>query len=105
MNVLYEKIHVALDPSSSGLLSESHIQPDDDNALLPRPSLTPTSILGGTTPEREIIGQLLATQIASAILTKNSAEDRMLVLGLGLPRVGKDRETFFDIIDLVLKCL
>lgn len=51
------------------------------------------------------MGQLLATQIASAVATKNPHETRALVLGLGLGKVESDRDVFFQIIDLILKCL
>ncbi len=69
------------------------------------PHLTPTTILGGTVPERETMGQLYATQIASSIATKNPEENRMVVVGLGLGKIEGDRETFFDIIELALQCL
>jgi proteasome assembly chaperone 3 len=68
--------------------------------------LTPTTVLGGTgTSERETLTQLYATQIASAIVMRNPEETRMLVLGLGLQKVDLERETFFDMMDLVGKCL
>jgi proteasome assembly chaperone 3 len=73
--------------------------------LLPMPGLTATSILGGRAPEHETIGQLYATQIASAIATKNPNEKRLLVVGLGLDKLEADRDVFFAIIDLVLQCL
>jgi proteasome assembly chaperone 3 len=67
--------------------------------------LTPKTLLGGSTPERETVGQLYATQIASTIATKNSQENRTLVFGLGLSKFEANRESFYDILDLVNKCL
>ncbi|KAI9697998.1 MAG: hypothetical protein M1836_004351 [Candelina mexicana] len=97
-------IHVPLDASNPSY-SEQHLPSDTEGSLLPMPHLTPTTILGGTVPERETMGQLYATQIATSIATKNPEENRMVVVGLGLDKIDGDRETFFDIIELVLQCL
>ncbi len=51
------------------------------------------------------MGQLYATQIASAIVTRNPEEKRTVLVGLGLSSVKVNREVFFDTIDLVLGCL
>ncbi|KAI9718882.1 MAG: hypothetical protein M1812_003766 [Candelaria pacifica] len=101
---LAQWIHVPLDASNPSY-SEQHLPSDTEGGLLPMPHLTPTTILGGTVPERETMGQLYATQIASSISTKNPDENRMIVVGLGLGKVEGDRETFFDIIELVLQSL
>ena len=69
------------------------------------PHLTPKTLLGGSNTERETIGQLYATQIASAILTKNPQENRTVLLGLGLSKMEARREVFYDTLDLVLECL
>ena len=69
------------------------------------PHLTPKTLLGGSNTEREIIGQLYATQIASAIITKNPQENRTLLLGLGLSKAEASQEIFYDTLDLVLGCL
>ena len=77
-----------------------------DNSLLPRMDLTATTVLGGTKREDEVIGQTLATTIASAILMKRPGEERMLVLGCGLEGVGEmGREEFEEVIGLVLGVL
>ncbi|KZF21340.1 hypothetical protein L228DRAFT_249149 [Xylona heveae TC161] len=82
---------------------EEEAKPD----LLPLPHLTPRTILGGTVPERQVLGQLYATQIASSIASRDPEEKRMVVLGLGLEKVEKDseraREAFFDVMELVLQ--
>jgi proteasome assembly chaperone 3 len=51
------------------------------------------------------MGQLYASQIASTIITKNPDERRLLVLGLGFAKVEMEREAYFDVVELVLKCL
>ncbi|QIX02006.1 hypothetical protein AMS68_007523 [Peltaster fructicola] len=89
-------VHVPLaastDPLNSGRL-DSH---DADNALLPLPHLTATTVLGGTKPDVEVLGQTLATTIASAILVKQPNEERTLVMGLGLVDVANIRKEAFD---------
>lgn len=76
-----------------------------DDSLLPMPHLTPKTLLGGSTVERETTGQLYATQIASAIATRNPQEKRTVLIGLGLSNVEANREVFYDTMDLVLSCL
>lgn len=84
----------------------SHRIPDfADDGLLPLSDLTATSILGGRVPGHEIVGQLYARQIASAIVTKTPQENRLLVVGLGLKTAEADRDVFFAVIDLVLQCI
>ena len=68
-------------------------------------NLTPKTLLGGSTPDRETIGQLYAAQIASTIATKDPQESRTLILGLGLSKFEANRESFYDILDVVIKCL
>ena len=54
------------------------------------------------------MGQLYASQIASAITAKNPEETRTLVLGLGLGKeagVEADRETFLKLVELVLEII
>ena len=76
-----------------------------DESLLPMPHLTASTLLGGSTPDRETIGQLYAVQIASAIALKNPDEQRPVVIGLGLAGLDTSRERYFDIIDIVTQCL
>ena len=78
-------VHVPLGAATTDPMnpSFSSASVDPENALLPRSDLTATTVLGGTKREDEAIGQMLATMIASAILTKRPNEERMLVLGLG----------------------
>jgi len=78
---------------------------NDDDSLLPMAHLSPKTLLGGSTSERDTVGQLYATQIASAIVTRNPGERRTVLLGLGLSRLKADREVFYDTIDMVLECL
>lgn len=76
-----------------------------DDSLLPITNLTATTLLGGHAPGQDIIGQLYARQIASAIATKSPGEKRLLVVGLGLETTDAGRDAFFDIIDLALQCI
>lgn len=76
---------------------------DDD--ILPLAGLTPTTLLGGSTPERETMGQLYAAQMASIIAAKNPEESRSVLVGFGLSKPQPTREQFFDLMDLVSKCL
>ena len=78
---------------------------EDDNDLLPMPHLTATTVMGGTVPERDTVRQLLATQIASAITTRNSEESRLVVVGLGLEKADLGSEEFMDLVDAALSCL
>ncbi len=73
--------------------------------LLPMHHLTATTILGGTIPELEILGQTLATQIASAIKTQNDRETRMVVLGMGLDKSMSGRTEFSELVGRVLEVL
>jgi len=55
-----------------------------------------------------MMGRLYASQIASAITTKNAEETRTLVLGLGLGKgagAEADREVFLKTIELVLEVI
>lgn len=85
--------------------SESHLASSAEDSLLPGAHFTPKPLLGAGSSDREMIGQLYGSQIASAITTKNTDEKRTLVLGLGLANPKADRDEFFEVVDLVLKCL
>lgn len=84
-----------------------HDREDDDpvSDLLPMHHLTATTILGGTIPELEILGQTLATQIASAIKTRDERETRTVVLGMGLDKTMAQRDEFSELIGLVLEVI
>lgn len=69
------------------------------------PHLTASTILGATVPERDTVGHLLGTQIASAIATQNPEEKRLLVVGMGLEKAELDRTSFLEILELVLQCI
>lgn len=80
-------------PMASTNPTSAFVQPIDytalqdgelDTTLLPPSHLTATTLLGGTKPDLEILGQTLATNVAAAILSRNRDESRVLVLGIGL---------------------
>jgi proteasome assembly chaperone 3 len=77
----------------------------DETSLLPLSHLTASTLLGGSNPEREMVGQLYATQIASAIVARNPEEKRTVLVGLGLEKVERSREAFFDLVELVGRVL
>ena len=89
-------------PGTDGLHTISEAT---DDSLLPITNLTATTLLGGHAPGQDIVGQLYARQIASAIATKAPDEKRLLVVGLGLKTANADRDVFFAIVDLVLQCI
>lgn len=76
-----------------------------NNSLLPLTHLTPRTLLGGGGDERESSGQLYAVQIASHLARRNPEEQRTLLVGLGIAKTKPDRESFFDLIELVQKVL
>jgi proteasome assembly chaperone 3 len=81
---------------------------DSENSLLPLTHLTATTVLGGTRRNDEVLGQTLATTIASAILTKQPSEERLLIVGLGLENGEESmasRAGFEELIGIVLDIL
>lgn len=110
---LNQWIHVPLSTSSSTLSADttlsgpsfySYDEDEDeaeerpDSSLLPASNLTATTILGGTKPEFEVLGQTLATTLASAVLVKRPEEQRLLVLGLGLQSADLGKAGFEEIV-------
>ena len=104
-------VHVPLAAASADPMNPSFnsvANGETENSLLPRSDLTATTILGGTKREDEVVGQTLATTLASAILVKRPSEERMLVLGLGLPGSSGgelSREWFEEVVGLCLEVL
>ncbi|KAL4898576.1 hypothetical protein BDV59DRAFT_6406 [Aspergillus ambiguus] len=98
-------LHVPMENRNPGTEGMHTFSDSGDDSLLPLSSLTATSLLGGRAPGHDTVGQLYARQIASAIAMKNPSEKRLLVVGLGLETADADRDVFFDIIDLVLRCI
>jgi proteasome assembly chaperone 3 len=73
--------------------------------MLPLGHLTPKTLLGAGGEQREILGHLYASQIASVIATRNPEESRTVVVGLGLQKVEMEREAFFDLLELLQKVM
>ncbi|KAF2250674.1 hypothetical protein BU26DRAFT_480984 [Trematosphaeria pertusa] len=103
-------VHVPLDiaPTDASLTSNPYLGRDEDDPssdLLPMHHLTATTVLGGGMQEVDVLGQTLATQIASAVKTSNSREMRTVVLGSGLDKSMSGREEFSEVVGLVLEVL
>ncbi|KAF2640729.1 hypothetical protein P280DRAFT_498575 [Massarina eburnea CBS 473.64] len=103
-------VHVPLDISATDGTATSHLSLDRDeddppSDLLPNHQLTATTILGGTIPELDVLSQTLATQISSAIKTRDSRETRTVVFGTGLDKSMSGRGEFSELIGLVLEVL
>jgi proteasome assembly chaperone 3 len=87
------------------MVANSYLDREDDDPesdLLPMHHLTATTILGGTIPELDILGQTLATQVATALKTRDERETRTVVLGMGLDKSMIGREEFSELVGLVL---
>ena len=105
-------VHVPLatsaNPLDTSFNTPSNSAAADPNALLPRADLTATTVFGGTKWEEEVVGQTLATTLASAILHKRPTEERLLVLGLGLQgalEYEDQQEWFEEVVGLCLQVL
>lgn len=90
-------------PSAAG--SVEMTLPSATHGLLPSTHLTATTMLGGGGEERETIGQLYAAQIGSYLSLRYPDDRRTLVVGLGLMKIDKEREAFFDLFELAQKVL
>lgn len=108
----HAKVHVPLDNPTADAFSNAapptsfeDDEPGPNNDLLPMAHLTATTVLGGTIPERDTAGQLVAAQVASTIATKDSEEKRLVVVGMGLEKKDMSREAFVDLVGLVMGCL
>jgi len=75
--------------------------PPGSDDLLPMSHLTSKTLMGGGGEERETIGHLYATQIASLISTQNAEETRTVLVGIGLQKIDMAREAWFDVLELV----
>lgn len=87
--------------------SDTHfnIESSQEDSMLPTTRFQPRTLLGAGSNEREMLGQLYASQIASMITSKTPEESRTLLLGLGLAKVEMDRDTFLETLNLVLEIL
>lgn len=78
---------------------------EGNNMTLPTEHLTPRTLLGAGGEERERTGHLWASQVASMVLGRNPEERRGVLVGLGLEgkggEGGRDREGYFDLLELV----
>ncbi|KAL8635959.1 MAG: hypothetical protein Q9228_006597 [Teloschistes exilis] len=102
---LAQWIHVPLEASNATATDQYLPSATSEDSLLPMSHLTPRTLLGASNSERETIGQLYAAQIASFVANKNPDEKRTVIVGLGLEKADANRENFYDVVDLVRKCL
>lgn len=79
--------------------------PPGAGSTLPSSHLTPKTLLGGGSEERETLGQLFAGQIASLLSIRDPEEQRTLLLGIGLVRAEGNSEAFFDLMELLQQVL
>lgn len=99
------QVHVPLMNSDPNFTERRLFHVDQGSELLPFPHLTATTIFGVRGTQADTLGQLYATQIATAISTKNPEEGRLLVLGLGLEDMQADSSSFVQVLELVLSCM
>ena len=99
------QIHVSLDSPNPSFAEQYIPSSNEEDSLLPISHLTPKTLLGGSTSERETVSQLYATQIASAIVTRDPKEKRTVVVGLGLSNTQIERDVFYDMMDLIHQVL
>ncbi|KAH7152182.1 hypothetical protein B0J13DRAFT_257220 [Dactylonectria estremocensis] len=100
---LSQWIQVPLAGSSAGLVEMS--LPSMNKGLLPSTHLSPKTLLGGGGDDRETLGQLYASQLASHLSLRSPDDRRTLVLGMGLVKIDTEREAFFDLMELTQKVL
>ncbi|KAG0648389.1 hypothetical protein D0Z07_5111 [Hyphodiscus hymeniophilus] len=91
--------------SASPTSFDTALPSDPDGDMLPLGHLTPKTLLGGGGEQRETVGHLYASQIASTIATRTPEENRTVLVGLGLQKVDLEREAFFDLLELVQKII
>ena len=84
--------------------AENHL-PTSDDAFLPLPGLTASTLLGGASSDREMAGQLYASQLASLIASRSPEESRTVLVGLGLNKAEVNRTQFFDLLELATRCI
>ncbi|KOS19522.1 hypothetical protein ESCO_000649 [Escovopsis weberi] len=100
---LSQWIQVPLTGSSAGMVEMD--LPSTSQGLLPSAHLSARTLLGAGGDERETMGQLYASQIASHLSLRSPGDRRVLVVGLGLVKADTEREGFFDLIELAMKVL
>ncbi|KAH7165930.1 hypothetical protein EDB81DRAFT_942898 [Dactylonectria macrodidyma] len=100
---LSQWIQVPLAGSSAGIVEMT--LPSMNKGLLPSTHLSPKTLLGGGGDDRETLGQLYASQLASHLSLRSPDDRRTLVLGMGLVKIDTDREAFFDLMELTQKVL
>ncbi|MCJ1340268.1 hypothetical protein MMC09_005562 [Bachmanniomyces sp. S44760] len=103
--LMARQIQVPLESISLGGMEHYLPSSSDEEGLMPMSHLQPKTLLGASNSEREMIGQLYATHIASAILTKDPDEKRTVLVGLGLSNLNPGQDTYRELLPLILDSL
>jgi proteasome assembly chaperone 3 len=98
-------MQVPMNANNPNRSSEHYLASSNEDEDFPVSHLTANTLLGGANSERETKGQLYAVQMANAIALQNPEESRTVMVGFGLKAESASREEFFDLMDLVTKCL
>ena len=96
-------MQVKLDPNSPA--RGENFLPSSEDSMLPLSNLTAVPLLGGGHSERQMIGQLYASQLASLVVSKNPEESRTVLVGLGLSKIEANQTQYLDLLELVTRCL
>ena len=110
IDLMFRQVHVPLDiaATDASMTSNAFLDRGEDDPpldLLPMHHLTATTILGGTIPDLDVLGQTFATQIASAIKTRDERETRLVVVGLGLDKDMAGKQEFNQLVGIILDML
>ena len=97
------QIQVPLSTASPTTFDTRLPTPGDDS--MPAAHITPKTLLGAGTDERETFGHLVSTQIATLIQKRDPEEARSVVVGVGMADVNLDRAAWFDLLELIAKAL
>lgn len=103
--LMYRQLQVPLESVDPNQSDRRLVQDQDGSELLPLSNLNASTLLGLSGSERDTLGQLLATQLASAIVTQRPEEKRVLVVGLGLKSPRLESEDYMELLEVALKCV
>ena len=100
-----ESLQMQVQMDSTSPARGENFLPSGEDSLLPLPTLTAVTLLGGANPERQTTAQLYASHIASLITSKSPEEGRTVLVGFGLTKPELNRTQFYDMLELVTRCI